>query len=132
MKTLQETYSFIRNHLLTQKCQSVKYEYDIMSCLYHGPRSLSCAVGCLIPRDLDTSSIENRSMENAEVRGYLANIGAIPKDSEAAASYIEMLAMLQFLHDEEMPQYKKEWRDYEEKVIEELDKVAKRFDLQPE
>lgn len=54
--TLQEIYSTVRQHLLTQNARSAKNG----NCLYRGPNGTKCAAGALIPDEIYTPSIENK------------------------------------------------------------------------
>lgn len=49
--TKLEIIAFVREKLLTQNMQSVKYSGARAKCLYRGPNGLKCAVGHLIADD---------------------------------------------------------------------------------
>ncbi len=56
MKTKQEIYDHVCKHLLTQNARSMDEKEGL--CRYHGPDGKACAVGCLIPAEVPTDSIE--------------------------------------------------------------------------
>lgn len=59
--TNQEIFTTVKNHLLTQNARSAEPIKEGMSesyCKYRGPNGLMCAVGCLIPDEMYSDSIE--------------------------------------------------------------------------
>lgn len=55
----QKTFNTIVDHLYKQGCASVN---DAGQCLYRGPNGTKCAIGCLIPDDIYTKSMEGISL----------------------------------------------------------------------
>ncbi len=59
MMTLQEIYSKVRAHLLTQG-QKSRVGGARGSCKYRTPGGLKCAIGCLIPDDCYSPQLEGQ------------------------------------------------------------------------
>lgn len=57
--TLRQVFDFVKNHLLTQNKISA---YSMGSCLYRGPYGSACAVGCLIPDNKYTPTLEGHNL----------------------------------------------------------------------
>ncbi len=57
----QELFDKVVTHLLTQKEQSRKIS---SLCAYRGQNNLKCAIGCLIPDDLYSESLEGNNVES--------------------------------------------------------------------
>jgi len=78
----RETFDFVRNHLLTQKCRSMVMDGDM--CAYRGQHQAKCAVGCLISdehydSDLEGLSVVDNFIELAvrESTGFLPSYGIL-------------------------------------------------------
>lgn len=57
--TKQEVFDKVARHLLTQRAKAVSTLYTFSpKCAYRSPDGLSCAIGCLIPDSLYTSTLE--------------------------------------------------------------------------
>lgn len=84
--TDQEIFTKVKNHLLTQNAKSAR-EID-GACMYRGPNGRMCAVGCLIPDELYSYSIE------------LNPVGYLPKEILNHLGGNEwLLQRLQSIHD---------------------------------
>lgn len=77
-------------HLLKQKVQSGDGE----QCLYHGPAGRSCAVGCLIPKSVNTKEVEGQPYYSAIDTLYGSAMGH-DFGSERGA----VLDLMQTVHD---------------------------------
>lgn len=107
----QEIFDTVAGHLLTQKYQSRSLigNYE-QGCVYHGENFTSCAVGCLIPRTVNTECIENMVASDPDVMVLLAlpEVGVLePFRSDEATTpeneaRVNLLRSLQLLHDGEM------------------------------
>lgn len=64
--TNQELYNKVRKHLLTQMAKST-FPSIQASCAYRGDNGLKCAIGCLIPDEHYSSSLEGYTARNEEV-----------------------------------------------------------------
>jgi len=99
--TNQEIYTKVRKHLLTQKERAVAVNGT--SCQYRTPGGLTCAVGCLIPKELYTNNIEGASAYDAAngvqigraehfLHAIFVKLGIGPESAE-------LLSRLQTTHD---------------------------------
>lgn len=64
MKTLQEVFDIVSVHLMKQGRRSELLDESgeqIEACAYHGSDGAMCAVGCLLPPELDTTPFEGCS-----------------------------------------------------------------------
>lgn len=135
MKTYQEVYSLVRNHLLTQADRAVG-EDEGDTCRYRDYLGRTCAVGCLIPAEHYNPKMEEitiRQLRQGRVAGGLdvfhktkadaleaALIASgVPVDSDA----LELLQDLQRVHD---------GVDSVETWEDELDAVADKHNLSKE
>lgn len=82
--TAQEVYSQVRNHLLTQKIQSM---IEFHGCQYHGPDGLMCAAGCLVSNTEYLPEMEGKGW------GYLVDRKMVPD------AHHELISELQAIHD---------------------------------
>jgi len=89
--TLQEIFTKVKAHLLTQNTQSVD---SGSNCCYRGPDGLMCAVGCLIPDALYSPSLESRVATSAALQPALRAAGLL--DEPGA---LHLLSDLQAVHD---------------------------------
>lgn len=129
--SLQTLYSTVRSHLLKQRARSTGVYGN---CKYHGPNGMSCAVGCLIPPDVDTSDIDGRNVFNDKVVELLTKLNKLPpQQDERYTAYLSVLSALQSAHDKELPKTKNLdlWSQYERNVVDRLDAVAAYFTLRP-
>lgn len=107
MQTNQEIFTTIKNHLLQQNLVSKEYRL----CYLKNSHGLKCAIGCLIPDDLYSPSLEmNGGLDtNQELVNILESIGIQLRDPNF--SYLnktltyKMLLELQSIHDNLDPQY---------------------------
>ena len=104
--TAQEVYSQVRNHLLTQKIQSM---VEFHGCQYHGPDGLMCAAGCLVSDTEYLSEMEGKRWE------YIVHQGMAP------AVHQELISDLQHIHDMKDPA---DWEHC-------LDRLTFDFNLEP-
>jgi len=108
--TLQEIFSKVESHLLTQNKQS----RGVSGCKYRY-RNLKCAVGCLIPDELYTKSIEGKG-----IFGLDKNLTyPLFKNKDDIDKGMFLLKELQHVHDNSEPCY---WKS-------ELKIIARRHDL---
>jgi hypothetical protein len=121
--TLQQIFSRVREHLLTQKQKSLSVN-DSTACAYRGHGGLSCAVGCLIPDEYYTPEIEGLAIEPswsapaAAVRRLrrILRLSGIPVRNAQA---LRLLQELQVVHDECDPD---RWAAH-------LKEIGQKFDL---
>jgi len=62
--TIQELFSRVRAHLLSQGRKSTSVGGDV--CLYRGEGNLRCAIGCLIPDEMYSTDLEGK-LADAEI-----------------------------------------------------------------
>ena len=93
----QEIFDTVANHLLTQKEQSMD---ENGKCLYRGPNGLKCAIGCLIP-DEDYSP----TMEGIRISALIDKFRDLP---HYFYDYVVFLEKLQEIHDYVKV---KQWKD---------------------
>lgn len=94
----QALFNHVATHLLTQKKKSKSLQKDscgreIYACAYHGEGGLSCAVGCLIPDDLYTPSMEGK------LYNFLPEVFLEYMDEKYGANNNILIARLQNVHD---------------------------------
>jgi hypothetical protein len=97
----QATYNKVRDHLLAQGERSMDDEV----CAYRSPDGLRCAVGCLIPDNLEIREGERvGSLCEAlpQVREALG-IADPREDPDQHHSDLSFLSMLQNIHDQGTP-----------------------------
>ena len=94
--TLQEIFTKVARHLLTQKVKSFGSD---AGCLYRGPNGTSCAVGCLIQEEHYDPELEGNVVNALSVQDSL-NASGIQVTPET----IHLLEELQLLHDESQPE----------------------------
>ncbi len=92
----QEVFDTVARHLLTQRKKSYCMRNGRQACLYRGPHGLRCAVGVLIPDELYDEKMEHQDVTFGPVRAALTKIGISP-------ACHDMLADMQYLHDESAP-----------------------------
>jgi len=107
----QKIFTRVATHLLTQGQRSRLRRPDGNNvCVYRGEEGTSCAVGCLIPDELYTPSIEGQGVSSLTLREMLVHSGvltpteakknSIPyKKKRPAHHKMALLASLQALHD---------------------------------
>lgn len=89
MLTKQEIFDKVRDHLLTQRARSeVAGE-----CCYLSDDGKRCAVGCLIPKHVDTSEFEGRRAST------LPEYVLEAMDVERSREMYQFLEELQSIHD---------------------------------
>ena len=96
----QETYDKVRDHLMTQRKPSQKYSHssEMMMCRYRGSKGRMCAIGCLIPDELYSSSIEGEIVRKLPA-DILAALGVSGPDDA------HFLQRLQSIHDDVKPSF---------------------------
>jgi len=125
MKTQQEIFDIVSNHLLTQ---NEKAENGTDLCVYRSEDGLKCAIGCLIPDDEYDDNIEgisigafvceNLELDSKEKLVLLNNI--LKKEAIDVDEYFGLLKDLQNVHD---------FHDVEDWYWS-LEKVADKYELQ--
>ncbi|NBQ67313.1 MAG: hypothetical protein EBU46_00165 [Nitrosomonadaceae bacterium] len=123
MKSLQEIFDTVTNHLLTQQCRA---ENDTHVCRYRVTDEedvvLKCAVGCLIDDQHYNPGMEGRSLPktlsalNSELRAQndflysklkllveALEQSGLPVREDGAL--VPLLAHLQYIHDDTRPQH---------------------------
>ena len=90
MKTKQETFNIVANHLLTQNRQSLN---EIGLCMYRGPDNLKCAIGCLIADEDYYPAMEHNNIAWLLEKGYLKKF----------LDHIVLLEELRKVHDNRHP-----------------------------
>lgn len=114
LRTNQELYSTVRQHLLSQGRKSVRFTADgTTSCAYRGWDGTKCAIGCLIPDSSYQPYMEGESIKIS----YMLEVIGIYDNSEGAS---RLPAILQALHDHLEPS---EWELA-------LNKIAREFALE--
>jgi hypothetical protein len=89
----QEIFDKVSEHLINQGCKSVSVkDNNSFCCMYRGKNGNMCAVGCLIPDELYSPDMENKSPE------YLLNSFPVLKKILKRSS-ISILTELQTIHD---------------------------------
>lgn len=93
--TKQEIFETVSKHLFTQGKRSFGTLSDKVAsegCLYRGPDSTSCAVGCLIPDDVYVSGMEGNALVN-----LISTYGDVLPSHIIENKFL--LNDLQYLHD---------------------------------
>jgi hypothetical protein len=111
--TLQEIYSTVRTHLLTQNDKALG---PLGACVYRTADGRRCAVGCLIPDDIYEPELEGNAYFSGRVIVALKKAGVFVN---AEQNIWGLLGDLQQVHDSLSPV---EWKDA-------LDNVAGRHNL---
>lgn len=105
MKTLQETFDKMVDHLRKQNSKSFLNEHvDGDVCAYRGQDGKMCAVGCLIEDEFYDPSLEENTVSNPKVRNALHKSGY-----EINEKFLKLMDSMQKCHDE------KEVNDWESK-----------------
>ena len=73
-------------------------------CAYRNSKGQTCAVGCLIPKNLYTPEIENCSVagigdKTHQLRDILRTVGVLADSDDSNSRTVELLGKLQFAHD---------------------------------
>lgn len=111
--TLQEIFTKVATHLLTQNAQSISEEGD--GCVYRGPDGKMCAVGCLLADEWYDKELEYVGVNTSKVQRALQGSGVpINKDT------VRLLSTLQVIHDAEPP---RRWK-------ENLEALAEQYNLE--
>lgn len=98
---LQEIFDRVAKHLLTQNAKSINTDNGRPECRYRSNDGLKCAVGCLIPDEFYTSSMEGVGIRNLKVSGPLRRAGVVDTQED-----LNFLFSLQRIHDDSPPE---EW-----------------------
>lgn len=103
IKTDEDVFEFVKNHLLTQGTKSGRD--DIFGCVYYsldpeGSIEANCAVGCLIAPQAYDDSIESESCDNGLVIDAI--LESLP-NLKMNDSTIALLLALQMVHDIDSP-----------------------------
>jgi hypothetical protein len=75
MKTLQETFDKMVNHLRKQNSKSLLADERDDTCAYRGKDGKMCAVGCLIEDEFYDPSLEENIVYDEKVKNALRNSG---------------------------------------------------------
>lgn len=86
----QEVFTKVAKHLMTQYQKS----RDDNRCLYRGPNDTSCAIGCLIPREIYSPYMEGVSIINLLSEGKFPQLNRLLDRVNT-----ELLRNLQDIHD---------------------------------
>jgi len=86
-KDKQETFNKVATHLMTQNEKA----QDRYGCLYRTEDGKTCAVGCLIPKD-----IYDERMEHTDLDSILKNF---PELTNIIQPQLDLLTALQKIHD---------------------------------
>lgn len=99
MKTRQEIFNQVAEHLMTQGAQSVIRSKNLERiCAYRGDGGLKCAIGCLIPDDYYSPDMEGAGVfENVALLRVLITVGIYHPGN---ALRLRFLLDLQDVHDE--------------------------------
>lgn len=89
--TAQQIFDKVATHLLTQKQKSRSENGD--SCFYRGVDNTMCAVGCLIPDELYSKTMEYRTVNNTNFRKLRLDKAGID------IKHVTLLTRLQEIHD---------------------------------
>ena len=101
IKSIDDLYFFVRNHLIRQGCQSMDYQsmdniiMASLMCSYRGRHGTSCAVGCLISDKEYSPTLEGEVIPNEDVLEAVDNSIDLEIDEEV----IGLLEELQLIHD---------------------------------
>lgn len=92
----QEIFDKVYDHLHTQGRKSVIYEHrdKQINCRYRAPNGDKCAIGCLIPDELYTPSIEGNNVQSFNVKKILYQLYP-----EMTSNDLLFLIHLQEAHD---------------------------------
>lgn len=105
----QTLFNRVARHLLKQKRKSFARVNGEIECRYHGPDGLKCAIGCLIPADRYSKTLE----------GHPAGNGVVMRAAGLSSDQRMLALFLQDVHDGKKPS---RWRSA-------LRRVAKEYDL---
>lgn len=94
MKTLQETFDKIVDHLRKQNSKSLMKAPRDDACAYRSQDGKMCAVGCLIEDEFYDPSLEENIVSNPKVRKALCNSGYYT-DGE----FLKLMVSMQECHD---------------------------------
>lgn len=101
--TMQEIFDKVAVHLLTQNAKStVLADDDRSACLYHGYDGLCCAIGCLIPPEVETEYFNS-----FPINGIPNHVRELMGVDLSQASVYRLLESLQRIHDQHEVYY---WR----------------------
>lgn len=104
----QEVFDTVTRHLLTQGKKAE--EFPSRTCVYHSPKGLKCAIGCLIPDSLYSPDLEGKTAHSLVIWYTLEEakvVPAISPTSHKGTSIRTFLSDLQNIHDTYSPE---EWR----------------------
>lgn len=91
----REVFEKVKAHLLTQGKRSMgprNDETNTIRCAYRGDNGAMCAIGCLIPDELYSPTLEGHDSSHCDIRTVLAKAGFESIDKS-------MLSVLQRMHD---------------------------------
>lgn len=120
MKTMQETFDFVVNHLIKQGKQA-REETWCDSCMYLDKDGNKCAVGCLIPDGHPAQKDINVTLGPLILKYTESGDNPLPKELYA---YRYMLKTLQQLHDNSI-----NWNDTGFVNIDAAREIAENFRL---
>lgn len=94
MKTLQETFDKIVDHLRKQNSKSLMEAPRDDTCAYRGQDGKMCAVGCLIKDEFYDPSLEENIVQNKLVKNAL-NLSGYCTDEK----FLKLMESMQQCHD---------------------------------
>ncbi len=100
--TLQEIYSKVRKHLLTQNAKSLNYG----DCVYRDAGGRACAAGCLITDQAYHPYLEGEAANSNEVIEALIQSRVLPAGAMFDTPEVQLVRRLQMVHDGSEP---KDW-----------------------
>lgn len=110
MRSKQEIFTLVKDHLLTQNAQASGYK----GCLYLTEGGLKCAVGCLIPKGVYSPALEHANPWSQE--GMVTSCKDAWRRVHVAVpelrAYEPMLQSMQVIHDNNtLPEWPELLRD---------------------
>ena len=98
----QEIFDTVATHLLTQNAKALALGTKTV-CRYRGAGGYKCAVGCLIPDELYSDSIEGGGVSGWAVQEVLVAANVITREEtrgpRLATDRLALLSELQIVHD---------------------------------
>lgn len=92
---MQEIFDKVAVHLLTQNAKSMALPDDEHSaCIYHSPDGRCCAIGCLIPPEVDTEYFNSQT-----ISGIPNHVRELMGVDLGKRSIYHLLEDLQRIHD---------------------------------
>lgn len=105
MLTDREIFDKVKTHLLQQKVPSM----EDGECVYLNPNGLKCAIGCLIPVEYYSKSIEGLTLSDIFSSVLKRPLVDTLKKSGIDSKSFPLLSKLQTIHDNRNPY---DWSNY--------------------